>query len=137
MDAPSKFFFSLEKTVAQRKQIVCLQLPDGKLTSDQAEIKRQVVNFYTELFGDEGCDGDASAALTLDLPQLSPEERCTLSSDITIDELTIAMSQMATGKTLRIDELPVDFFKNFCNELGLDQLDVFGVFWSQLPAGVQ
>ena len=36
MDAPSSFFFNLEKYVSLRKQMACLRLPDGRITTPQA-----------------------------------------------------------------------------------------------------
>lgn len=58
MDAPTKFFFSLESSVARRRQIVCLHLPNGRLTSDQAEIRKHAMALYTDLFRAESCDMD-------------------------------------------------------------------------------
>ena len=34
MDAPTAFFFNLEKSVSRKKQMVCLRLPDGSVTTD-------------------------------------------------------------------------------------------------------
>ena len=97
-DAPTTFFFNLERSMAQGKQMVCLPLPGWNLTSEPAEMRRHTVEFYTDLFGAEECDGEAVADLLQDLPQLSPGERDTLSSDITLEELTTAVSQIAAGK---------------------------------------
>ncbi|KAJ3603243.1 hypothetical protein NHX12_030985, partial [Muraenolepis orangiensis] len=36
MDAPTPFFFNLERSVAQRKQMSCLKLPGGRVTSSAA-----------------------------------------------------------------------------------------------------
>ena len=36
MDAPTSFFFNLKKSVSRTKQMVCLRLPDGTLTTDPA-----------------------------------------------------------------------------------------------------
>ena len=34
MDAPTALFFNLEKSVSRKKQMVCLRLPDGSVTTD-------------------------------------------------------------------------------------------------------
>ena len=95
--------------MAQGKQMVGLRLPDGNITAEPAEMRRHAVEFYTDLFGAEECDGEAVAELLQDLPQLSPGERDILSSDITLEELTTAVSQMAAGKSTGLDGLPADF----------------------------
>ncbi|KAJ4941430.1 hypothetical protein JOQ06_011309 [Pogonophryne albipinna] len=90
IDAPTTFFFNLERSVGQRDQMVCLRLPDGQVTSEPAEMRRHAVSFYTDLFKAEGCDVEAADELLQGLPQLSPAESDTLGSDITLEELTSA-----------------------------------------------
>ncbi|XP_060926023.1 NLR family CARD domain-containing protein 3-like [Limanda limanda] len=124
IDAPTTFFFNLERSVAQGKQMVGLRLPDGNITAEPAEMRRHSVEFYSDLFGAEECDAEAVAELLQDLPQLSPGERDILSSDITLEELTTAVSQMAAGKSPGLDGLPADFLKHFWNSKGQDLLDV-------------
>ena len=55
MDALSSFFFTLEKSVARTKQMVCLRLPDGTLTTDQRELRMHAVDFYDTLYSAEDC----------------------------------------------------------------------------------
>ena len=140
MDA-STTFFNLENSVGTRKQMVCLHLPDGKVTTESAQMRKHAVDFYTDLFRAESCDVDAAGELLQELPQLSPEDQDTLSLEITLDELNAAVSQMASGKAPGIDGLPSDFFKHFWSILGHDLLDILkrvlkkGHF--QLPVDVQ
>ncbi|XP_041646439.1 DAB adaptor protein 1a [Cheilinus undulatus] len=96
MDAPSSFFFNLEKSVAQRKLMACLKLPGGRITSSPAEMRSHAVDFYAELFGAELCDAGSREELLGNLPQLSPEERSVLDSELTLEELTDAVNQMAS-----------------------------------------
>lgn len=67
MDAPSSFFFNLGWSKSQRKQMVCLCLPDATLTSDLVEMKRHTVAFYLDLFTEDDCNQDAAADLLMDL----------------------------------------------------------------------
>ena len=124
MDAPTTFFFNLEKSVARRKHMVSLRLPDGEVTTEPARMRKHAVEFYSELFRAVHCDVDSAAELLEGLPQLSPEERDLLNSDITLEELTMAVSQMASGKAPGMDGLPSDFLKHFWGVLGRDILDI-------------
>ncbi len=47
MDAPSSYFFHLEKKSVQQKQMYHLRRPDGVITSDPVEIRKLALNFYT------------------------------------------------------------------------------------------
>ena len=117
IDAPTTFFFNLERSVAQGKQMVCLRLPGGNLTSEPAEMRRHAVDFYTDLFGAEECD--------------------TLSSDITLEELTTAVSQMAAGKAPGLDGLPADFFKTFLEYHGTGPAGrIEGVVWERTSSSL-
>ncbi|KAJ4922370.1 hypothetical protein JOQ06_021785 [Pogonophryne albipinna] len=125
IDTPTAFFFSLEKSVVKRKQMLCLRLPEGKVTTEPAEMRKHAVDFYTDLFKADECDVDSAEELLQGLPQLSSEEQNTLSSELTFDELTAAVSQMASGKAPGIDGLSSDFFKHFWSLMGQDICYVF------------
>ena len=47
MDAPTSFFFDLERSVAQRKQMTCLELPGGRLTTGPDEMRSHAMHFCT------------------------------------------------------------------------------------------
>ena len=83
------------------------------------------MEFYSELFRADQCDVDSAAELLEGLPQLSPEEQDILNSDITLQELTTAVSQRASGKASGVDGLPSDFLNHFWGVLGRDILDIF------------
>ncbi len=106
--------------------MVCLRLPDGRVTADPAEMRRHAVDFYTDLFRAESCDAGAAAELLQGLPQLSQGDQDTLGADLTLEELGAAVSQMTSGRAPGFNGLPSDFFKHFWSVLGQDLLDVFG-----------
>ena len=89
-------FFSLEKTVARNKLMTSLQLPGGRVVPDPMEI-RSDTEFYYSLFGAEECDPDSAAELLEGGLQLSPEEKADLEGELSLDELTVAVGQMASG----------------------------------------
>ena len=70
MDAPSAYFFNLERSVAQSKQMTCLRLPDGKITNDIIEMRRHAVGFYSSLHKADHCNSSCAAQLLHGLPQI-------------------------------------------------------------------
>ena len=120
MDAPSSFFFNLERSVAQRKQMTCLKLPGGRVTTSPGEMRTHAMDFYADLFEAEQCSMECREELLEGLPQLIPGEKAALDSELTLDELTAAVNQMASGRAPGIDGLSTDFYKRFWNILGHD-----------------
>lgn len=53
MDAPSQFFFSLEKRNGQRKIIHSLRSDRGSTVTDSTVIRSYATSFYKELFQKE------------------------------------------------------------------------------------
>ncbi|KAJ3586173.1 hypothetical protein NHX12_012574, partial [Muraenolepis orangiensis] len=125
MDAPTPFFFNLERSVAQRKQMSCLKLPGGRVTSSPEEMRDHAMDFYTNLFGGEQCSIEGREEILEGLPQLSPEEKAALDLDLTLEELTGAVNQMASGRAPGIDGLSGEFLKHFWGILGADLRGVF------------
>ncbi|XP_075968244.1 adhesion G-protein coupled receptor G6 [Anarhichas minor] len=124
MDAPTSYFFNLEKSVSQTKQMVCLRLPDGKMTTDPIEMRQHAVSFYSALFRKEDNHRESVDELLQDLPQLGPEDRAVLDANISLEELTAAVGQMAAGRAPGLDGLPADFYKHFWKCLGANLLVV-------------
>ncbi|KAJ3590726.1 hypothetical protein NHX12_008675, partial [Muraenolepis orangiensis] len=125
MDAPTPFFFNLERSVAQRKQMSCLKLPGGRVTSSPEEMRDHAMDFYTNLFGGEQCSIEGREEILDGLPQLSPEEKAALDLELTLEELTGAVNQMASGRAPGIDGLSGEFLKHFWGVLGADLRGVF------------
>ncbi|KAI3353971.1 hypothetical protein L3Q82_018461 [Scortum barcoo] len=73
------------------------------------------------------------------LPQVSPEEKAALHCELTLEDLTMAVHQMASGRAPGIDGLSTDFLKRFWNTLGPDLhavlLECFGT--GSLPVSCQ
>ncbi|KAK3538866.1 hypothetical protein QTP86_018775, partial [Hemibagrus guttatus] len=111
MDAPSAFFFNLERSTAQHRQMVCLRLPDGRVTTDITEMRQHAVDFYSGLYTAEDCDLNC----TEQPPQIDPESKAVLDSDLTLEELTTAVNQLCSARSPGIDGLHSEFFKHFWN----------------------
>ncbi|KAK3533270.1 hypothetical protein QTP70_014323 [Hemibagrus guttatus] len=53
MDAPSKFFFSLEQKNGQKRFIHAVRTESGDRLSESTEIRKQTVSFYSKLYSSE------------------------------------------------------------------------------------
>ena len=126
MDAPSSFFFSLEKKNGQRKVIHTLLSDTGQEIKEPSQIRRRAVGFYTELYGSEYvyeqrlmegfCEG---------LPQVSKETNSRLAAPLCMQELQAALQAMQGHRAPGIDGLTAEFYRAFWGILGQDVLDVF------------
>ncbi|KAL2076997.1 hypothetical protein ACEWY4_027414 [Coilia grayii] len=125
MDAPSKFFFNLEKKNGQLRFIHALRSETGILLTDHASIRNRAVHFYKELYKSEISQSQVDDTAFFDaLPQVSTEANAKLGRALTMEELESALQDMECGKAPGVDGLPVDFFKSFWPEMGKDLLAV-------------
>ncbi|KAL0148760.1 hypothetical protein M9458_055938, partial [Cirrhinus mrigala] len=53
MDAPSRFFFSLERKNGQSRAIHALRSESGRFLTDPAEIRKRAASFYENLYKNE------------------------------------------------------------------------------------
>lgn len=60
MDAPTAFFFNLEKNEVRESIMACLRFLDGRMTTGLAEMRQHAVDYSSSLFGAEGCDQDCA-----------------------------------------------------------------------------
>ena len=73
--------------------MINLKSVDGQETSDPVEMRRWAVSFYTELYAAEGSDPQCTAELLQHLPSLSEEQRDTLDSGFTLEEVVKAVER--------------------------------------------
>ncbi|KAG1925667.1 hypothetical protein F2P79_025374 [Pimephales promelas] len=125
MDAPSRFFFNLEKKNGQSRVIHALRSESGGLLTNPADIRKRAVGFYENLYKNEiGVEYRSDSDFFNDLPQVSEEVNTEISGALSMAELYKALQGMESGKAPGIDGLPVDFYKSFWSELGEDLLEV-------------
>lgn len=125
MDAPSKFFFNLEKKNGQRRLIHGLLSKNGNLLTSHGDVRKRAVEFYEELYRSEISYGEApDSPFFTSLPKVSRQANQDLGRVITLDELDKALQSMECGKAPGIDGLPVAFYKSFWPEMGADLLAV-------------
>ena len=125
MDAPSSFFFGLEKRSGQSRFVHTLRSADGHELTETAEIRREAVSFYSGLYRSEYRENEQLFTSLCDgLPKIAAEENPDLGEPLTMRELCTALQSMKEGKAPGIDGLTVDFYKAFWEELGEDFLSV-------------
>lgn len=125
MDAPSKFFFSLEKKNGQSRYIHSLRSENGQELSKTSDIRKCAVQFYDKLYRSEYRKDDVlSAGFYEGLPNVLEDSKAELERPLSEEELLNALRSMESGKTPGIDGLPVKFYKEFWAVLSEDLLAV-------------
>lgn len=74
-------------------------------------MRRCAAVFYTELYGKEQCDEECVQELLEGLPKLTGIEQTELDKGRSLEELTIAVNLLTSGRSPGIDGLSIDFFK--------------------------
>ncbi|KAJ3604925.1 hypothetical protein NHX12_026976 [Muraenolepis orangiensis] len=126
MDAPTSFFFGLEKKNGQRRVIHSLLSGTGQEITEPSQIRRRAVSFYSTLYTSEYEEGETlSEGFCNGLPQVSEEANSQLEGPLTIQELQTALQGMQGRRAPGIDGLSVEFYKAYWDVLSHDLLDVF------------
>ncbi|KAK3570656.1 hypothetical protein QTP86_024770 [Hemibagrus guttatus] len=125
MDAPSKFFFSLEQKNGQKRFIHAVRTESGDLLSESTEIRKQTVSFYSKLYSSEWSGAQVvEDSFLVGLPKLSERAARELDRELSLEELHEALQRMENGRVSGIDGLPAEFYKAFWAVIGQDVLDV-------------
>ncbi|KAJ4948523.1 hypothetical protein JOQ06_020056, partial [Pogonophryne albipinna] len=126
MDAPTSFFFGLEKKNGQRRVIHSLLSDTGQEITEPSQIRMRAVSFYSTLYTSEYEEGETlSEGFCNELPQVSEETNSQLEGPLTIQELQTALQGMQGRRAPGIDGLSVEFYKAYWDVLSHDLLDVF------------
>ena len=102
--------------------MVCICLPNSTVTTDSDLMRQHAVEFYSPLSRMKDCSRDCVDELLQGHHQLGSEGRAALDANLSLEELTVTVGQMAPAPGL--DRLPVDFSKHFWRCLGADLWEV-------------
>ncbi|KAK3509240.1 hypothetical protein QTP70_025587, partial [Hemibagrus guttatus] len=136
MDAPSKFFFSLEQKNGQKRFIHAVRTESGDLLSEPTEIRKQTVSFYSKLYSSEWSGAQVvEDSFLVGLPKLSEQAARELDRELSLEELYEALQRMENGRASGIDGLPAEVYKAFWAVIGQDVLDVLqdSIWRGELP----
>ncbi|KAK0155409.1 Transposon TX1 uncharacterized protein [Merluccius polli] len=126
MDAPSSFFFGLEKRSGQRRVIHSLLADTGQTLVEPSQIRKRAVQYYSALYKSEYEEQGAEVDGFCDgLPQVSEEINAELNRPLLMEELKAALQGMQGRRAPGMDGLSVEFYKAFWDIFAEDLLDVF------------
>ena len=117
MDAPSSFFFGLERKNGQRRVI-------HTLLTEPGQIRARAVEFYSSLYSSEYEEKDTLEGFCSGLPQVSMETNSQLERPLHIEELLAALQSMQGRRAPGIDGLNVECYKAYWEILSAALLDV-------------
>ena len=121
-DKNSKYFFNLEKSNAKAKLFPNIEHEDGRLITNQHDIRNTQREFYQKLYSHERenpyLENDIDAFLRdSNVPSLTENETNSCEGEITIDEATKALKDMNSGSSPGPDGLSTEFYRFFWTEL--------------------
>ena len=124
-EKPTKYFFNLEKMRQQKKEITELTSHSGELLSDSKDIRKDMNDFYQDIFYEEEVDLEAQDWLLDQLGMsLDEQEQASSESLLTVEECREALNGMDTGKSPGMDGLTAEFYVAFWAVLGSDLVEV-------------
>ena len=134
-ERPTKYFYDLLRERRNHNALSSLLDADGNLLSTQTEVMAETKRYYSELYSAEPNPNLQQQQHLLDnvTAQLSASQKLTLDSDLTLKELTHALSLTPNVKTAGYDGLPYEFYKTFWALLSQDFFDVHHLSLNDKP----
>ena len=125
-ERPSRYFFRLQSSHAQKSQISSIYDSSGVEVSSREEIERAHFDFYSSLFSEEPVDLNFQDDLLSSLSrQLSPHHASLCEGTMTIDEISFAIKNMNANKSPGPDGLTVEFYRKFWDVLSPHLVQVY------------
>ena len=109
----------------QKKEITQLKSHSGELLSDSKDIKKEMNDFYQDLFSEEEVDPEAQDWLLDQLSMsLDEQEQASCEDLLTVEKCREVLNGMDTGKSPGIDCLMAEFYTAFWAVLRSDLVEV-------------
>ena len=127
-EKPSKLLAWRVKKIQAERTISSIKSTSDNLITDPREINNIFRNFYELLYKSEYAESREDQNTFLDQLQfqrISEDERITLDSPLTTEELFNAIGDMNSGKAPGPDGLPIEFYKTFGKQLVRPLLDMY------------
>ena len=114
----SAYFFHKMKQNRDKSTITELKTDTQTLT-ETSDILNEIQHFYKDLYTNTHTDDDTQRELLNKIQRtIQPTSRGLLESDLSLDNLTNAVSSLKNRKTPGSDGLPVEFYKKFWDQIG-------------------
>lgn len=120
-----KVFFNLEAKNFVQKTIVELKIAENKTVVQDAEILKQIENFYRGLFTFQFSSSGQlfdNFVENVVLPELSEVDKNKLEGELSVDECRQILKTFSNGKSPGEDGFTVEFYVQFFELLALDLL---------------
>ena len=125
-ERPTRYFFQLQSSNAQRRKISSIHNSFSTEVSSQDEIEQAHVDFYSSSFSEEPVDMVFQDDLLSSLSgQLSPHQSSLCEGTMTIYEISFAVENMNMNKSPGPDGLTVEFYCKFWDILAPHLVLVF------------
>ena len=124
-EKPTKYFFNLEAKNFVQKNIVELKIAENKTVVQDAEILKQIENFYRDLFTSQfSSSGELfdNFVENVVLPQLSEVDKNKLEGELSVDIRRQILKTFSNGKSPGEDGFTVEFYVQFFELLAPDLL---------------
>ena len=109
-EKPTKYVFNLEKMKQQRKEMTELKSHSDELLSDSKDIRKEMNDFYQDLFSEEEVDLEAQDWLLDQFSMaLDEQEQASYEGLFTVEECREVPNGMDTGKSPGIDGLTAEY----------------------------
>ena len=112
----TRYFLSRQEHDKNKRAINRLRKGDV-IVSDPKEISQMQYTFFKKLYTSINHTIDRSCLDGLHIPQVTQEDNYVLGAPIQLEEIHIAINQMANSKCPDNDGIPIEFYKCYWNEI--------------------